>query len=197
MRNHRELPLVSGMLVILNVIVFIGCTFTGDMLYNAGGADIGSVFDQNQYLRILWAMFLHSGINHLFHNMVILFFLGAMIEKEIGHLCYAVCYFISGIGGNMVSLLYRKLVDDRVGSIGASGAVFGLDGVLLALVLFSNRRMESVTPARVVLMIMYSLYGGFTGENVDNAAHIGGLAVGFIMGMVICVVQKAKNLVKR
>lgn len=198
MQNHKELPLVSGTLVIINVIVFIVCTFTGDLLYNAGSLDIVSVFEQKQYLRILWAMFLHSGMNHLFHNMVILFFLGAMIEKEIGHICYAVFYFASGAGGNVISLLYRKAVDDRVGSIGASGAVFGLDGVLLAMVLFSGRQMENVTPARVLLMIAYSLYSGFTGKNVDNAAHIGGLAAGFAMGTVMCVVQrigiKAKQL---
>ena len=49
----------------------------------------------------LWAMFLHAGIEHIFNNMVLLFFLGAMIEKVTGHVTFLVLYFLSGIGGNL------------------------------------------------------------------------------------------------
>lgn len=193
LKNWKELPLISATLVIINVIVFLICTFTGDMLYNIGRLDIWGVLVQKQYLRILWAMFLHNDINHIFNNMLILFFLGAMIEKEVGHIRYAIFYFLSGIGGNVLSLFSKVMTNDMAGSIGASGAVFGLDGVLLAMVLFSNRHMENVTPIRVLLMILYSLYSGFTGSNVDNAAHIGGLLTGFAAGILMCVVQGRKR----
>ncbi len=192
MKNQKELPIVSGMFVIINVIVFVICTFTGDLLYNRGRLEVWGVLVEGQYDRIILSMFLHSGINHIFNNMLILFFLGAMIEKEVGHVRYAVFYLGSGIGGNISSLFYKVITNDSIGSIGASGAVFGLDGVLLAMVLFSPRRMESVTPARVLLMIAYSLYSGFTGGNVDNAAHIGGLIVGFLFGAVMCLIQRLR-----
>lgn len=190
LKNLRYQPIVSVILVAINVIVFVLCTFTGDLLYNRGELTLWGVLGQKQYLRIIWSMFLHGDINHIFNNMLILFFLGAMIEKEVGHIRYAIFYFVSGIGGNLASLFYKWMTGEWVGSIGASGAIFGLDGLLLAMVLFSKKKMENVTPIRVVLMIVYSLYGGFTGGNVDNAAHVGGLLVGFMAGTIMCLAQK-------
>ena len=197
LQKWKDVPFVSAILVAVNVIVFIICTFTGDLLYNMGEMGIQNVIFQKEYGRILWAMFLHGGVNHIFNNMVILFFLGAMIEKEIGHIRYAVFYFLSGIGGNVTSLTVKVLTRDRACSSGASGAVFGLDGVLLALVLFSGRRMENVTPVRVLLMIGYSLYSGFTGGNIDNAAHVGGLLTGFLLGCLMCLIDKLKYRMNR
>ena len=193
MRGRRDIPLVSTILVIINVIVFMICTFTGDLLYNMGELGIWGVLSQKEYGRIVWAMFLHSDINHIFNNMVILFFLGAMIEKEVGHIRYACFYFLSGIGGNLLSLVYKMMTFEAVGSIGASGAIFGLDGVLLAMVLFSKKRMENVTPVRVLLMIGLSLYSGFTGRNIDNAAHVGGLLTGFLLGLIMCLFDRRKK----
>ena len=129
----------------------------------------------------------------LFRSMVILFFLGSMIEKEVGHFRYALLYLISGIGGNLLSLLAKVVNGDVAASLGASGAIFGLDGVLLAMVLFSGREMENVTPTRVLLMILYSLYSGFTGRNIDNAAHIGGLLTGFLVTSIICFWQRSRR----
>lgn len=186
MRSLKFQPIVSAALVAVNVIVFFMCHFAGNLIYGAGELDIYHVLVRGEYGRILWSMFLHSGINHLFNNMVILFFLGAMIEKEVGHIRYGVLYFLSGIGGNLLSLLSRAVQGDMTASLGASGAVFGLDGVLLAMVLFSGRRMENVTPTRVLLMIIYSLYSGFTGQNIDNAAHVGGLLTGFVAASIMC-----------
>lgn len=192
-RRWRELPIVSATLVIINIIVFIICTFTGDMLYNMGRMDVMDVLLHGEYGRILWSTFLHSGINHLTNNMLILFFLGAMIEKEVGHIPYAIFFFLSGIGGNLLSLLVKVMNADMSGSIGASGAVFGLDGVLLAMVLFSGRRMQNVTPIRVLLMIFLSLYSGFTGYNIDNAAHVGGLVTGFVAGLTLCMLDRLRS----
>lgn len=189
----KQWPIVSAALVLMNVTVYIICAFNGDLLYNRGSLNIWGVLVQEEYGRIVWAMFLHSGVSHIFNNMLILFFLGAMIEKEVGHVRYAILYFLSGIGGNGLSLLAKAMTNDLSGSIGASGAVFGLDGVLLAMVLFSDRRMENVTPTRVILMIIYSLYSGFTGQNIDNAAHIGGLLTGFIAGMIMCMIQRRRK----
>lgn len=193
MRIRKDMPIVSAVLVAINVIVFIVCTFTGNLLYNKGRLDVTSVLALGEYGRLIWYMFLHSGITHIFNNMVILFFLGAMIEKEIGHIRYAVLYFLSGIGGGILSLVYKTMTFDLSGTIGASGAVFGLDGALLALILFSGRKMANVTPNRVILMIAFSLYSGFTGGNVDNAAHIGGLLTGFLVGAVMCIIDKRKR----
>ena len=188
----KQQPIVSGALVIVNVIVFVLCKFTGEWLYDLGMLDRFSVLGSGEYGRIIWSMFLHADLNHLVSNMMILFFLGSMIEKEIGHIRYALLYFLSGIGGGLLSLLYKVMSNGMSASLGASGAVFGLDGVLLAMVLLWNERLPNVTPTRVALMIALSLYSGFTGGNIDNAAHIGGLLVGFLGGCVVCFFQRKK-----
>lgn len=188
----KTVPFISAALVVVNVVVFLLGLVAGDELYRAGRLSVVEVLIQGEYGRIIWSMFLHSDVNHIFNNMLLLIFLGAMIEREVGHIRYAIFYFLSGIGGNLLSLLSKIMSNDWSASIGASGAIFGLDGVLLALVLFSNRKMASVTPVRVVIMIFLSLYSGFTGQYIDNAAHIGGLLTGFLAGTLMCIVERRR-----
>ncbi len=189
----KKLPIVSGALVAVNVLVYFLCMFNDGRLYSLGSLNAFGVVVRREYGRVLWAMFLHSGMSHILNNMLILFFMGAMIEKEIGHICFALLYFLSGIGGNLCSLFFKVMNNDLSGSVGASGAIFGLDGVLLAMVLLSGRKMETVTPARVFAMILLSLYNGFSSDNIDNAAHVGGLAVGFLGGCAVCVAQRVRR----
>lgn len=190
MKKWKELPIVNTTFVVVNVCVYLVCMFTGGYPIYLGRLDPQSILLNGEYWRIFTAMFLHGSVNHLFSNMLVLFFLGAMLEQEIGHLCYGVLLLLSGIGGNLASL-YMKIVSfNRTASLGASGVVFGMDGVLLALVLFSNRKLSNISPSRVLFMILLSLYSGFTGSNIDNAAHVGGLATGFVLGSVVCIVRR-------
>lgn len=193
MKRGQELPIVSGILVAVNVIVYLICTFTGDLLYNIGELDATAVLLRGEYGRIIYSMFLHAGTEHLFNNMVILFFLGAMIEKVTGHIQLLLIYLLSGIGANICSLLYKVMTMDSMASVGASGAIFGLDGVLLAWILLDGQAMPDVTPRRVLLMIVLSLYSGFTAHNIDNAAHVGGLLTGFAAGALLCALQRRKR----
>ncbi len=197
LRRYRDWPFVSAVLVAVNVIVFCLCIFTGELFYYRGGVERYAILEQHEYGRLLWAMFLHSDTTHLFNNMIILFFLGAMLEKETGHIRLAVIYFLSGLGGNIVSLARKVMTESNSLSVGASGAVFGLDGLLLALVLFSQDFRNSVSPGRVMLMVVLSLYDGFMGSNIDNAAHVGGLVTGFLAGSVYVSVRNMRNNKKR
>ena len=193
MKRRQELPIVSGILVAANVIVYLICTFTGNLLYNIGELDAAAVLLRREYGRIIYSMFLHAGIDHLFNNMVILFFLGAMIEKVTGHIQLLLIYLLSGIGANICSLLHKVMTMDSMASVGASGAIFGLDGVLLAWILLDRQAMPDVTPRRVLLMIVLSLYSGFTAHNIDNAAHVGGLLTGFAAGALLCALRRRKR----
>ncbi len=193
MKTLKCQPVITIALVSVNVVVFLMCSLDGGELYDRGRLDVFDVLINGEYGRILWAMFFHSGMSHIFNNMLILFFLGSMIERELGHIKYGFLYLASGIGGNLLSLWAKVVNNDISGSLGASGAIFGLDGVLLAMVLFSGRRMENVTPARVMLMVLYSLYSGFTGQNIDNAAHVGGLVTGFLAASVMIFLQRGRH----
>lgn len=196
MNKWKQWPLVSALLVAANLLIFIIGHFGGAEIYLRGVLDAESVVIQKEYGRILYAMFLHGDFGHLANNMFILFFLGAMIEKETGHIWFFVLYLVSGVGGNLLSLAQKLLTGEAAVSLGASGAVFGLDGALLAMVLFLGWRISSVTPARVLLLIVCSLYSGFVGYHIDNAAHVGGLVVGFAVGVLMCFIKR-RRMIKR
>ncbi len=190
--TQMERPIVSIILVGINIVVFLVCQFT-DLPYLLGRENVLDVVYRKEYWRILSAMFLHVDQYHIFNNMLILYFLGEMLEREIGHIRYAILYFLSGIGGGTLSLWLRYLAQDGTSSIGASAAVFGLDGALLAMMLFAGRRLPNATPVRVLLMVGLSLYSGFVSSNVDNAGHVGGLLAGFVVTCIFCLLDRLKK----
>ena len=183
------MPWVNICLVAVNVIVFLICTFTGDLLYNRGTFGVTQIIEDQSYYRIITSMFLHGDIQHLFNNMIILYFVGGIVEKKIGHIPYIFVYFLSGIAGNILSAGYELLTGEYYSSIGASGAVFGVEGALLYLVIINHGRMEYLTAGRMVFAILFSLYSGFTSTGVNNAAHIGGLLMGFAAAAVIMIIR--------
>lgn len=166
--------------VILNIIAFLICTFTGNLLYNKGAFFVFSITKDKEYYRLLTAVFLHYDINHIFNNMILLFFIGRIVEKQIGHAAYFIIYMLSGIGGNLVSGFWEQFIDQYSISVGASGAVFGLTGALLVIVLFHKGKLEQIRWQGVLFMIFLSVYNGFTTGNINNAAHLGGLIIGII-----------------
>ncbi len=190
----KDVPYITVILVIMNVILFLICTFTGDLLYNIGEFSPAAFLGKHQLYRIVMAMFLHADISHLINNMLLLAGLGAMLEKETGHFRFFFLYIVSGLGGQAVSMAYKLYANEwYVGSIGASGAVFGLVGVLLAMSFAWTRELENVTWQRIVFVVVYSLYSGFQAKNIDNAAHMGGLAVGFLLAFGMCLLQRRRE----
>ena len=114
------------------------------------------------------------------NNMVLLGALGWNLELETGRLRFLAIYFISGIGGNLFSLYMNIKANEMVVSAGASGAIFGLMGALVCVVLKNHGRVGRITNRGILFMVALSLYFGFTSSGVDNAAHIGGLVCGFL-----------------
>jgi len=194
----KAFPFVSVTLVGINIVVFLVCYFTKDMLYDAGCCGVYDTVINKEYYRMLTATFLHADLEHLFNNMLLLGFMGAMLEKIIGHLPFTVIYILSGIGGNILSLCVKWYQNDWAVSLGASGAVFGLDGLLLAIVLILGERVQEDIPlSRVAIMIGLSLYSGFAESNIDNAGHVGGLIVGFLGSVLICLVKRLRSANER
>ncbi len=176
--KRKQRPYVTISIVIINIIIFIICTFTGNLLYNKGAFSALNILEDNEYYRILTCIFLHWDIDHLLSNMLILYYLGEVVEKYFGHVRYGIIYFAAGIFGNILSMSYEIFTAHYVQSAGASGAVFGIIGALLLLVLVHKGHLEQITLGRLLFMIAYSLYSGFVGSNINNAAHIGGFLSG-------------------
>lgn len=196
-KKWNEKPYVSILIVAVNVIVYMICTIQGGLLYNKGSISALDLFS-GEFYRIFTSMFLHADTGHLFNNMILMFGIGNMLENELGHVRFGMYCLVSGLGGSFLSITQQLITGKFVSSIGASGIVFGLVGVLLALAFLNSRKMKTVTVPRVLIMIAFSLYSGFTVENVDNAAHVGGVLTGFVLGVLFCMRQRiSKNIHRR
>lgn len=178
--NGRKYYICNILLVIINVFLFILCTFTGDLLYNKGAFSVMNLIEDGEWYRIFTCMFLHMDINHLVSNMLVLYYIGNVIEKQVGHIPYMIIYFLSGFVGSVFSAGYEIITGFYVSSVGASGAVFGVEGALLMLALLHKGKLADVTTGRIVFSIAFSLYCGFTSSHVNNAAHVGGVVMGFL-----------------
>ena len=185
--NKDRIPFINIIIVSLNVLLFIMCTFTGNLLYNIGMLTGPQTLVTGEYYRLFTSMFLHMNVDHLVNNMMILLFLGNMVEKTAGHVRYLIIYLAAGLGGGLASIGYQSFLGITNDSLGASGAVFGLFGALLFFAIINKGKIQSLSLGRVSFVIAFSLYIGFTATNVDNAAHVGGVISGFIMALVIYV----------
>ncbi|HML16640.1 MAG TPA: rhomboid family intramembrane serine protease [Bryobacteraceae bacterium] len=146
----------------------------------AFGAKFGPAIAQGQWWRLITAGFLHGGLLHIGMNMWVLFDVGTQVEQVFGTSRYLAIYLISGITGFMASTFWAPAVL----SIGASAAIFGLIGAMIAF----GIRDRHIGPAVRALYIRWAIYGliiGFIGIfAIDNAAHIGGLIGGFLVAYI-------------
>ena len=207
-------PVTLG-LVVINVLVYLITSSLGDVysaedMYRFGAVTATSIMEEHEYWRLFAAMFLHYGISHLANNMVSLLLLGSMLEKQMGHLKYAIMYIGAGLGGGICSaaLDYYQYMHLRQGithtglsllqpltettikvSAGASGAIFGITGGLLAMVflqrVFHRKRTQELPLRNLLWMTAISLFVGFTSTGVDNVAHVGGLVAGFLFTVLL------------
>ncbi len=189
MEEFRKEP-ATIILVVLNALVFLAVEFTGfsqDTVHmlDWGAAYTPCIVEEGETYRIFTSMFLHFGIEHLINNMLVLFVLGSRLERVIGSLRFAVIYFLGGIAGNVVSLLYDLKQGETAVSAGASGAVFAVMGGMILVVLCNKGRLEDLSMRQILVLAVFSLYFGFTSSGVDNAAHLGGFLAGFILAVIV------------
>lgn len=180
---------VTGMLIALNVIYFLYLEIAGSsedvvFMVEKGAMFAPAVLIGHEYYRLVTAMFMHFGIDHIINNMIVLFALGDNLERAMGHIRYLILYLACGIGSNAISMLLSGM-NTGVVSAGASGAIFGMVGGLLYAVTANRGRLEDLSTKQLLFMIALSLYLGFTESGVDNAAHVSGLILGLIFGLIL------------
>lgn len=187
--DSKKKSYMTGILIAVNVIYFLYLEIVGsseDILFmlEHGAMYAPAVLIGNEYYRLLTAMFMHFGINHIINNMIVLFALGDHLERALGHFKYLFLYLACGISSNVISMILSG-VESSVVSAGASGAIFGVAGALLSAVLINRGRLENLSTRQLMVMIVLSLYLGFTESGVDNVAHISGLLSGIIFGVLL------------
>ena len=191
MRRKPE-AICTVIIIVINVAVFLILSAMGDtedavFMMNHGGMYEPLIVQEHEYYRLFTSMFLHFGMSHLLNNMVLLGALGWNLELETGKIKFLIIYLVSGLGGNLLSLYYDQSLPlgERAVSAGASGAIFGLMGALLYVVIANRGRLGRLSGRGMLFMIALSLYYGLTSTGVDNWAHIGGLVCGFILSVIL------------
>lgn len=179
---------ITLLFLIINIAAYILYTFLGEVVYNMGSLDADLVIGNKEYYRLISCIFLHGSIDHIVGNMIFLAALGEMLEREIGHTRFVILYMLSGVGGSIFSLVYMVVTMQSYRSVGASGAISGLIGALLLLVIVNNGRYGDISLRRILLAIFYMIYTGLQSATTDNAAHIGGLVCGFVTMFVMHII---------
>lgn len=195
--RNNLFPRCNMVVVALNIVIFLITDLflfsSAEALVEWGALGWYEVLKEGEWYRLLTSMFMHGGIDHIFSNMLVLFYLGSCLEQQVGSLRYAVIYLGSGILAGLTSMGYNMVLSDFTVSIGASGAVFGVMGALLCLVIFFRERAGDFNLRQMAVMVFFGLYGGFTGQGVDNAAHVGGLIAGFLLTALVMLVHGKKK----
>jgi len=188
-----------------NVAVFLGMLLAGVSMFDnpAGqdlvrwGANFGPLTVSGQWWRLLTCVFIHGGLLHIAFNMWCLWDLGRLAESLYGHFTFAVVYLLCGLSASLTSVAWNPVVL----SVGASGAIFGIAGALIASFYMGEfslpRAVVAHTLRSVVVFVGYNLFFGAVIARTDNAAHIGGLGMGLILGALIARVAPIRDDVGR
>ncbi|MFY9681318.1 MAG: rhomboid family intramembrane serine protease [Candidatus Sulfotelmatobacter sp.] len=192
----------------INVAVFLGMVisnggnplqdFPGMELVTWGG-NFGALTISGEWWRLLTCVFVHGGLLHIAFNMWCLWDLGALCESLYGRWTFGTLYILCGLGASLASVIWNV----QVLSVGASGAIFGLAGALIAafkLGEFSVPRSALSGPLRsLFVFVAFNLAWGFLpnlfGSDgvTDNAAHIGGLLTGLILGALVALIAPQRG----
>jgi len=191
---------VTPIIIDINIIIFLLMALSGVNIIEPDtesllkwGASLNPLVVQGQSWRLFTNMFLHIGIIHLLLNMYALLYIGVLLEHRIGTLKFTVAYLCTGIAASVVSVWWHAFTV----SAGASGAIFGLYGIFLALLSgnFIDKEMRKALLTSIVFFVGYNLLYGLK-EGIDNAAHIGGLVSGLLIGFAFIPSLKKPELKK-
>jgi len=187
-------PYVTYALIALNVIAYVAALGAGTNagLSGAGGGLtvdgglFGPAVAAGDYYRLVTSGFLHAGLIHLGLNMLVLYFIGRLLEPGIGGARFAAIYFVSLLGGAFGALL----LDPNSLTVGASGAIFGL--MAAAFVIARRRGMEGLA-SEIGVLVGINLLITFTIPNISIGGHLGGLVAGGLAALAVTAGEQWKG----
>ena len=189
-KSARKRPVVTYSIIVLSVLpyaVMVGLHLSHrqlgfESLLLQWGANFGPLTIGGQWWRLLTSIFLHLGLFHVAVNMWCLWDLGSFAEGIYGRIVFLAIYLASGVMGAIFSLAWHPFAVEA----GASGAIFGIAGALIASFLLGNlpfpKRTAKAALLSIIIFAGYNLVVGFIGNGAGNAAHVGGFLAGLLMG---------------
>lgn len=186
--------LVNTVLIVINITLFIvieilGSTEDVELMIRWGASYWPLIYYEHQYYRLLTSAFLHFGLEHLLSNMLILFFIGDHLERALGKIKYLIFYLGCALGSGFVSYEVSMHLEENVVSAGASGAIFGVAGGILYLILKNRGHLGDLSLFQIVMFILFALYEGLQSSGVDNVAHLSGVVIGFFLAMLLSAIH--------
>ena len=186
----KKFIFVTYLLIAINVIVFIlqmiGIIKTSQFGMNS------ELVKGGEYYRIITSAFLHGGVIHLLCNMYSLYVIGTQLETVLGKIKFSLVYILSIIAASLLSGVINA--GSGIMSVGASGAIFGLLGALLYFGYHYRLYLGNAIVYQILPVIGINLIIGFTTPGIDNWAHLGGLAGGYLAGMIVGINDKKNTL---
>lgn len=183
--------IATPILMDLNLLIFIlmvafgvGILEPSTLALLKWGADFGPLTLTGDWWRAITCNFIHIGAFHLLMNMYAFMYIGLWLEDLIGTRRMFISYLLTGVCSAVFSLyMHAETI-----SAGASGAIFGLYGIFLAFLLFHHipRAQRKALLISILLFVGYNLVYGMK-AGIDNAAHIGGLLSGFLLGIIYVI----------
>lgn len=185
----------TNVLIALNVVVYVwevlsGTNFNSSASLLAHGALYGPLVRQGQWWRIVSGAFEHAGLLHIALNMFALYQLGTFVEAVLGQRRMLAIYAISLFGGGLAVVVFSS---DAV-TVGASGAIFGLFGALLAIGIRLGKRGRGLI-GQTVPILLINLAFTFAVPFISKSGHLGGLLAGFAAGLLFMARPPARPLV--
>lgn len=189
-------PYMTITLIAINVLVFLIESMVGESESTATALKFGAIYmpkiKEGQWYRFLTACFVHFGYEHLAGNMLALFAIGPYVEGFFGHVRFTILYILAGLSGSGFVYLMEQRSGDYNITAGASGAIFGLFGVLIIFAF--NREMRETFPLpRVILGLILMFVPSFTEEGISMNGHIGGFVGGTVVGYIMYNMMLAKE----
>ena len=181
---------VTTTLIIINVVLFLLETKDGGSTNRDVALKYGVQYlpyiKKGQYYRLFTAMFLHFGPYHLLFNMYALSVIGPAVERVCGPVFFLIIYFVSGLAGNILTLLADEKKGKYSMSAGASGCIFGLLGACLVLAIagygFSLRS--------IMITLVINLVYGLSSKQINMMSHVGGFAGGAgVMAVILMMLR--------
>lgn len=197
----QRLPLMATLLVTVNVVIFLLTDFfffqEQEKLAYYMAMNPVLVTKYGEYWRLFTSMFYHFDIEHVLFNMVALYFAGTMLEPFFGKWRYLLLYFASGLFADVASVFYYSVIArenaEVVFAAGASGAVYGLIGAYVSVMLFFRERLSREEKIRIPLMVFVLLFGNLSEKSIGHAAHFGGFIAGGLLGFGYCVYLRKRR----
>ncbi|MBC5809594.1 MAG: rhomboid family intramembrane serine protease [Candidatus Eremiobacteraeota bacterium] len=163
--------------------------FQDDQSFLAYGALYGPLVMQGQWWRLVSSAFLHDGLMHIGLNMFALWQVGSFVEAALGPVRMLLIYAAAMVGSGLAVVYFSY----GQPTVGASGAIFGLFGALLAIGLRYGSRGRSLV-AQTVPIILINLVFTFSVASISKAAHVGGLVVGICAGLLLFTQRVAQDV---